>query len=277
MLEIDKIYLGDCLELMQDIPDKSIDCIICDLPYGTTSCQWDIIIPFDLLWKQYYRVLKPNGVVVLFATEPFTSKLVCSNINDFKEKLTWEKHKPTNFGNARFRHLKYTEDIVVFSRVGRYTFNPQMTERTSTRVKEAQKGNSKNWHTIRKETNEVSFGTQYEPRDWGIYDADKKLQGNLITIPSVVSNSHEKEDHPTQKPVKMLRYLIRTYSNEGDLILDNCIGSGTTAVAAIKEKRHFIGMELNKEYYDIACKRIKKEQIEIKSSLFNNEYENKKI
>ena len=269
MLERDKIYLGDCLELMKYIPDKSIDCIICDLPYGTTACKWDIVIPFDLLWKQYYRVLKPNGVVVLFATEPFTSKLVCSNINDYKEKLTWEKHKPTNFGNARFRHLKYTEDIVVFSRVGRYTFNPQMTERISTRVKEAEKGNSKNWHTIRKGTNEVSFCTQYDPRDWGIYDADKKLQGNLITMPSVVSNSHEKEDHPTQKPVKMLRYLIRTYTNEGDVVLDNCIGSGTTAVAAIKENRHFIGIELNKEYYDIACKRIKKEQSEIENSLFN--------
>ena len=167
-MEIDKIYNMDCLEGMKQIPDGSVDAIICDLPYGTTACEWDVIIPFEPLWKQYYRVLKQNGVVVLFATEPFTSKLVCSNINDFKEKLTWEKHKPTNFGNARFRHLKYTEDIVVFSRVGRYNFKPQMTERTSTRVKEAQNGNSKQWCTVRKETGEVSFGTQYEPRDWGI-------------------------------------------------------------------------------------------------------------
>lgn len=259
-MEIDKIYNMDCLEGMKQIPDGSVDAIICDLPYGTTACEWDVIIPFEPLWKQYYRVLKQNGVVVLFATEPFTSKLVCSNINDFKEKLTWEKHKPTNFGNARFRHLKYTEDIVVFSRVGRYNFNPQMTERTSTRVKEAQNGNSKQWCTVRKETGEVSFGTQYEPRDWGIYDADKKLQGNLISMPSVVSNSHEKEDHPTQKPVRLLRYLVRTYSNEGDTILDNCMGSGTTAVACIKENRHFIGFELNKDYYDKACKRIDAEQ-----------------
>lgn len=265
-MNIDTIYNMDCLEGMKLIPDGSIDAIICDLPYGTTACEWDTIIPFDKLWEQYNRIIKPDGPIVLFATEPFTSKLVCSNIDAFKEKLTWQKHKPTNFGNAKFRHLKYTEDIVVFSQSGRYTFNPQMTERKSTRVKEAQKGKSKQWCTVRKETGEVSFGTQYEPREWTIYDAEKKLQGNLISMPSVVSNSHEKCDHPTQKPERLLRYLIRTYSNEGDTILDNCMGSGTTAVACIKEKRHYIGFELNKDYFDKACRRIDAEKRQL--SLF---------
>ena len=259
-MELDKIYNMDCLEGMKQIPDGSVDAIICDLPYGTTSCAWDVIIPFDKLWEQYYRILKPDGVAVLFATEPFTSSLICSNIGDYKEKLTWVKHKPTNFGNARFRHLKYTEDIVVFSRVGRYTFNPQYIKRTSRRVAEAQKGKSKQWCTVREHTSEVSFGTQYKPREWTIYDSEKKLQGNCIQMPSVVSNSREKCNHPTQKPVALLQYLIKAYSNDGDTILDNCMGSGTTAVACIKEKRHFIGFELNKDYYDKACQRIDAEQ-----------------
>lgn len=246
----------DCLEGMKYIPDGSIDAIICDLPYGTTACSWDIIIPFEPLWEQYNRILKNNGVVVLFATEPFTSQLISSNFKCFKEKLTWVKHKPSNIGNAKIRHLKYSEDICVFSRVGKYTFNPQYTERTSDRIRQAQRGNSKQWRTNRKETQEVSFATQYAPRDWSTFDADKKLQGNVITMPCVVSNSREKCNHPTQKPVSLLSYLIKVYTNEGDTVLDNCMGSGTTAVACIKEKRHFIGFELNKEYYEKACQRI---------------------
>ncbi len=254
----------DCIEGMKMIPDGSIDVIICDLPYGTTACAWDVIIPFDLLWEQYYRVLKADGAVVLFATEPFTSKLICSNISDYKEKLTWVKHKPSNIGNAKIRHLKYFEDIVVFSRVGRYTFNPQYTKRISRRVEEAQRGNSKQWRTNKKATQEVSFATQYAPREWTTFDANKKLQGNVITIPSVVSNSKEKSEHPTQKPVALLDYLIRTYSNEGETILDNCMGSGTTAVACIKEGRNYIGFEIDKKYYEIACTRIKQEQAQPK-------------
>ena len=158
-----KLWHGDCLEEMKKIADKSVDCIICDLPYGTTQCKWDVIIPFEPLWKEYKRVY--SGAIVLFATEPFTSKLIMSNCDNFKEKLTWVKHKPSNIGNARIRHLKYSEDIVVFS-FGKYTFNPQYTERKSDRVRQAQKGNSKQWRTNKKPTQEISFATQYEPRDW---------------------------------------------------------------------------------------------------------------
>lgn len=260
---VDTIYNMDCLEGMKFIHDGSVDAIICDLPYGTTHLSWDVIIPFDKLFEQYHRICKPNAAIVLFATEPFTSNLICSNIHNYREKLTWIKHKPSNFGNVKIRHLKYTEDIVVFSQVGRYTFNPQYTKRVSTRVKEAQRGCSKNWRTDRKYTNEVSFGTLYEPREWSVYDSEQKLQGNAIQMPSVVSNSKEKCDHPTQKPVDLIRYLIRTYSNEGDTILDNCMGSGTTAIACIREKRHYIGFELNKEYFDMASERIKNERSKI--------------
>lgn len=258
MIEKNQIILGDCLEAMKDIPDGSIDAIITDLPYGTTACAWDSIIPFEHLWEQYHRVCKPNAPIVLFCIEPFTAALVMSNVKEYREKLTWEKHKPSNIGNAKYMHLKYTEDIVVFSR-GKCTFNPQMQPRTSDRVRQAQRGNSKQWRTNRKETGEVSFATQYEPRDWNTFDADWKYPSNIIKIPSVVSNSKEKCDHPTQKPVELIRYLIRTYTNEGDTVLDSCCGSGTTAIAAIREKRNWICIEKSEEYFNIAKKRIENE------------------
>lgn len=252
----DKITLihGDCLKVMPTLPDKSVDCVIADLPYGTTACKWDVIIPFDKLWSEFNRVCK--GGIVLFATEPFTSALIASNYTAFKEKLTWVKHKPSNIGNAKIRHLKYSEDIVVFAN-GKYTFNPQYTERTSDRVRQAQKGNSKQWRTNKKPTQEVSFATEYAPRDWHTFDADRKLQGNVITIPSVVSNSKEKVNHPAQKPIALLEYLIKAYSNEGDTILDCTMGSGSTMVACANSNRKGIGIELLQEYYDIAVKRIK--------------------
>lgn len=252
---MDDVHLihGDCLIEMKNIPDKSIDCILCDLPYGTTQCKWDVIIPFESLWKEYKRVC--SGAIVLFATEPFTSKLIMSNCDNFKEKLTWVKHKPSNIGNAKIRHLKYSEDIVVFS-FGKYTFNPQYTERKSDRVRQAQRGNSKQWRTNKKTTQEVSFATQYEPRDWHTFDADRKLQGNVLNYPAVVSNSKEKTNHPTQKPVALLEYLIKTYTNEGDFVLDNCMGSGSCGVAAVNTNRKFIGIELDENYYNIAKQRI---------------------
>ena len=247
------LYKGDCLELMPTIADKIVDAIICDLPYGTTSCSWDNIIPFEPMWREFIRICK--GAIVLFATEPFTSSLIASNYGMFKEKLTWVKHKPSNIGNAKIRHLKYSEDIVVFSN-GRYTFNPQYTERISDRVRQAQKGNSRQWRTNKKPTQEVSFATEYPPRDWHTFDADRKLQGNVITIPSVVSNSKEKVNHPTQKPIRLMEYLIRAYTNEGDCVLDCTMGSGSTLVACANTGRKGIGIELNEEYYDIAVRRV---------------------
>lgn len=252
---LNKIYNEDCLEGMKRIPDNSVDAIICDLPYGTTKCKWDVVIPFDPLWEQYNRIIKKQGAIVLFGTEPFTSLLIISNLSKFREKLTWKKHKPSNFGNAKYMHLKYSEDIVVFSD-GKCVYNPQMQPRLSDRVRQAQKGNGKQWRTSREDSQEVSFNTPYGGRDWHIFDADLKYPGNVITIPAVVSNSHEKVSHPTQKPVALLEYLVKTYTNEGGTVLDNCIGSGTTAIACVNTNRNFIGFEKEGEYYDMACRRL---------------------
>lgn len=257
MVELIKMYNEDCLQGMKRIPDGSVDAIICDLPYGTTKCKWDTVIPFEPLWEQYNRVIKKHGAIVLFGAEPFTSSLIISNLSKFREKLTWQKHKPSNIGNAKYMHLKYSEDIVVFSD-GKCVYNPQMQPRLSDRVRQAQKGNSKQWRTNRKDSAEVSFATAYEARDWHTFDADLKYPGNVITIPAVVSNSHEKVSHPTQKPVALLEYLVKTYTNEGETVLDNCFGSGTTAIACINTNRKFIGFELDKEYYELGINRLKK-------------------
>ena len=250
-----KLLNGDCLELMQNIQDKSIDLILTDPPYGTTKCKWDSIIPFDKMWKQLNRVIKDNGAIVLFGAEPYTSYLICSNVKHFKQKLTWKKHKAPNFGCAKYMHLKYTEDIVVFSNK-KTTFNPQMIPRKSERVREAQKGKSKNWHTIKDNSNEVSFGTEYKGRSWDVYNANFKYPEDVLEFPAVVSNSHEKVNHPTQKPVALLQYLIKTYINENETVLDFTMGSGSTGVAAINTNRKFIGIELNKNYFEIAKNRI---------------------
>ena len=257
MVELIKMYNEDCLQGMKRIPDGSFDAIICDLPYGTTKCKWDTVIPFEPLWEQYNRVIKKHGAIVLFGAEPFTSFLIISNLSKFREKLTWQKHKPSNIGNAKYMHLKYSEDIVVFSD-GKCVYNPQMQPRLSDRVRQAQKGNSKQWRTNRKDSSEVSFATLYEARDWHTFDADLKYPGNVITIPAVVSNSHEKVSHPTQKPVALIEYLVKTYTNEGETVLDNCFGSGTTAIACINTNRKFIGFELDKEYYELGINRLKK-------------------
>ncbi len=256
-----KIYNEDCLIGMEKIPEKSIDLILCDLPYGTTNCKWDTIIPFDVLWQQYERVIKYNGAIVLTGKQPFTSMLVSSNIKLFREHLIWIKHKPTNFANGKFMHLNYTEDIIVFCK-SKTTYNPQMQPRKSDRVKQAQKGNSKSWRSTPKYENEVAFSTDYAPREWTVYDSDLKLPMNYIEIPSVVSNSKEKVSHPTQKPVLLFEYLVKTYSEEGDTILDSCMGSGTTGVASINCNRNFIGFEKEENYFNISKKRIEEAKLQ---------------
>ena len=170
-----RLLHGDCLEEMDKLISEGIkvDAIICDPPYGTTACKWDSVIPFDKMWERLNKLIKPNGAIVLFGNEPFTSELICSNKSMFREKLTWEKHKPSNIGNAKYMHMKYSEDIVVFSN-GKPTYNPQMQPRLSDRVRQAQKGQSKQWRTNRKDSQEVSFATQYEPRDWSDFDANYK-------------------------------------------------------------------------------------------------------
>lgn len=249
------LFNGDCLDIMPLIPDKSVQLILADLPYGTTACKWDTIIPFDKLWEQYEKIIKPNGAIVLTAKQPFTSVLVCSNTKLFREHLIWIKHKPTNFANGKYMHLNYTEDIIVFAK-NKTTYNPQMQPRKSQRVKQAQKGNSKNWRSKPRTENEVAFATDYEPREWTVYNADLKLPMNYIELPSVVSNSNEKCDHPTQKPLELMKYLILTYSNENDMVLDNTMGSGTTCLAAKELNRKFIGIEKDVKYYELAVARV---------------------
>lgn len=246
-MEIDRIYQGDCLELIKQLPDKSIDCIICDPPYevlnkNNKDAQWDRVIPFDDLWQQYERVAKDDAAIILFAQGMFTARLMMSNPKLWRYNLIWQKGgRCSGFLNAKKMPLREHEDIVVFYRK-QPTYNPQMTkclphERNHSRGK--QQGEQTN-------------------RCYGEFGRAEDIITDLKYPKSILNfNRPHPQIHPTQKPVALIQYLIKTYSNENDLILDNCIGSGTTAVAAIKEKRHFIGMELNKEYYDIACKRVK--------------------
>ena len=252
-MELDTIYNEDCLEGMKRIPDGSVDCIICDLPYGTTACKWDSVIPFEPLWEQYHRVCKPNAAIVLFGQEPFSSVLRMSNIKEWRYDWIWHKPAGSNFMMAKKRPLKDYEIISVFyQKFG--TYNPQPRKLAAHTIA------SVNGH---KEKG-INAGDVYGGKDFqrkGYDDEAVGLPKAVIAFNSRFNNKYQKVTvHPTQKPVDLIAYLIRTYSNPGDTILDNTIGSGTTAVAALREKRHFIGFELNRDYYDIALRRIKLEQ-----------------
>ena len=243
MLEINKIYNEDCLIGMQKIDDKSVDCIICYLPYGTTSLKWDSIIPFDKLWEQYNRICKGN--IVLFSSGLFTYKLIESNLNKFKYKLIWKKNVPTGMSSAKYRPMKYYEEICIFNEG---TYNPIMKERIG--VGKA----CYNYDHYCGESNHINFGKQ--PKR---YDPDFVQPSDVLEF-NVVPNRNGKL-HPTQKPVDLIEWLIKTYSNEGDLILDNCMGSGTTAIAALNTRRHFIGFETDENYYNKSIKRIENHEL----------------
>ena len=236
-LEVNNIYHGDCLELMQHIPDKSIDMILCDLPYGTTACKWDTIIPLDKLWEQYERVIKDNGAIVLTASQPFTTKLINSNIKNFKYTWVWEKSRFANQMLAKKQPLKIHEDICVFYKK-QVNYNPQGLIEINKTTKQGKKISDNNGGGTRK-TSYKQTHTNY-PRTILKY----KSEGKTI--------------HPTQKPVALFEYLIKTYTNEGETVLDNCMGSGTTAIACINTKRNYIGFELDEEYYNLANERISK-------------------
>ena len=251
-MEIDKIYNEDCLVGMRDIPDKSIDCIICDLPYGVLnrqnkSAQWDNIIPFEPLWEQYERVIKDNGAIVLFAQGMFTAQLMMSNPKMWRYNLIWDKVLVSGFLNAKKMPLRSHEDIFVFYK-SLPTYNPQM-EKCEPHKRNHSKGNMKSPQKNR------CYGGYVETPT---IISDEKFPKSIVSI----AKEHKVGYflHPTQKPVNLISWLIRTYTNEGDLVLDNCMGSGTTAIACIKEKRHFIGYEITNEYFDIAQERIKQEQ-----------------
>lgn len=242
MIELNKIYNEDCLEGMKCIPDKSIDCIICDLPYGMTKISWDSVIPIDKLWEQYNRILKSNGNVVLFSVGLFTYTLIQSNIKDFKYKLIWEKNVPTGMASAKTRPMKYYEEICIFNK-GKAIYNPIMKERVG--IGKA----CYNYDHYCGESNHLTLAKQ--PKR---YDPDFVQPSDVLHF-NVVPNRNGKL-HPTQKPVDLVEYLIKTYSNEGDIILDNCMGSGTTAIAALNTNRNFIGFELDETYFNIAINRI---------------------
>lgn len=244
MKELNRIYNEDCLIGMKEIPDKSIDCIICDLPYNITKLSWDILIPFDKLWEQYNRIIKPTGNIVLFSSGMFTYKLIESNIKDYRYKLIWKKNVPTGMSSAKYRPMKYYEEICIFGN-SKATYNPIMKERVG--VGKA----CYNYDHYCGDNNHLKLEKQKKR-----YNPDFVQPSDVLEF-NVVPNRNGKL-HPTQKPVELVEYLIKTYSNEGDIILDNCMGSGTTAIAAINTNRNFIGFELDKNYFDIANERIKK-------------------
>lgn len=240
MIKIENVTLsnGDCLELMCNIPDKSIDMILCDLPYGTTQNKWDSVIPFNLLWCQYRRIIKDNGAICLFGQGLFTANLICSNKEMYRYDLIWEKTKAGGFLNARRMPLQAHENISVFYKK-LPVYNPQMEAGKPYIKKAVTNGDGKNYGKFdRVGEIAVNEGTRF-PR-------------SVIKI----SNDNHKSLHPTQKPVELLEWLIRTYTNENETILDNCMGSGSTGVACINTNRKFIGMELDNTYFEIAKKRI---------------------
>ncbi|WP_368223665.1 site-specific DNA-methyltransferase [Bacillus velezensis] len=233
-LELNSVYQMNCLEGMKLIPDGSIDMILSDLPYGTTQNKWDVIIPFDQLWKEYIRVIKDNGAIVLTASQPFTSALIMSNTKLFRYEWIWKKNNATGHLNAKRMPMKEHESVVVFYKK-QPTYNPQGIIPYNKITRRG--GNGKNYNN----SNTMNYQeyTNY-PRTIQHFSYDKEKY------------------HPTQKPVALFEYLIKTYTNEGDLVLDNCIGSGTTAVACQNLKRDWIGFETEKEYIDIVNKRLQK-------------------
>ena len=236
-----KIYLGDCLELMpKHVEDKSIDMIFCDLPYGTTACKWDSVIPLDELWKEYNRIIKDNGAIVLFASQPFTSILISSNLKMFKYSFTWDKITKTNHLNAKKQPLRQVEDICLFYKK-QPTYNPQG-------LIKCEVSNFRPNHFKYKKGEKV-YGEQKEHSNKSSYT---NYPSNLLQY----SNGNHNSLHPTQKPLSLIEYMIKTYTNEGDLILDNTAGSGTTGLGAKNLKRDYIMMEQDPEHYETACKRV---------------------
>lgn len=236
-----KLLQGDCLELMKNIPDKSINMILCDLPYGCTARnKWDVIIPFEPLWEQYKRVIKDNGAIVLFGSGMFTAELMISNKTMWRYNLIWEKTQPTGFLNAKKMPLRNHEDICVFYN-NLPTYNPQKTTGHVRKVSKAEhKVGSKNT-------------TDYGEHGLSTYDSTERYPKSVMTF---AKDIQKLALHPTQKPIALLEYLIKTYTNEGDLVLDNCMGSGSTGVACLNTNRNFIGMELDEGYFNIAKERI---------------------
>lgn len=238
MLEANNIYNADCLELMKEIPDKSIDMILCDLPYGTTACKWDVIIPFEPLWEQYNRIIKDNGAIVLTAQTPFDKVLGVSNLKLLRYEWIWKKEQGTGGGNANKMPLKDHENVLVFYKK-LPIYNPQFSS-------------GKPYKVNRRKPNVNSvYGKT------GFNESFVKINDGKRYPKTVIKFNKEYGLHPTQKPVALFEYLIKTYTNEGDLILDNCAGSGTTAIACVNTNRNYILIEKDPTYFKLASERIK--------------------
>ena len=239
---VDKIICGDCLEVMPMIPDKSVDMILCDLPYGITSCKWDLVIPLEPLWEQYERLIKDNGAIVLTASQPFTSALVMSNKELFKYAYTWVKTKPSGFQNAKIMPMKKHEDIIVFYGAPP-TYNQQSLvklEAPITSGRERLRNNEQHHLGVAGKPDHKTTHSGWQ--DSVLFFSNPSGAGHL---------------HPTQKPAALFEYLVNIYTNKGDLVIDNCIGSGTTAVACKNTSRHFIGIEKEPDYCKIAEDRLR--------------------
>lgn len=242
-----QLYKGDCLEIMRDIPDKSVDMILCDLPYGTTKCKWDVIIPFDNLWEQYDRIIKDNGAIVLFGCEPFSSALRMSNIKNYKYDWKWNKVQGTGFSACKRQPLRVIEDVIVFYKK-QPTYNPQMTTRDKII-------DSSNWKQDKRVSENGRFTSVDNSLSQKVYK--EKYPVNYIEINRALKEcNNSNRVHPTQKPVDLLKYLIKTYTNEGETVLDNTMGSGSTGEACLRTNRNFIGIEQDDKYFDIAYNRI---------------------
>lgn len=239
------LHCGDCLELMRALPEASVDMILCDLPYGTTACAWDSVIPFDLLWAEYRRITKEGAAIVLTASQPFTTALIASNLREFRYCWYWNKNKVTGFANAKKQPLRCVEDVAVFYK-SRPTYNPQGLRPFG---KTVNKGTSAGGASVQGEAIGNGRGALRSGADYVQEFTNYPRQ--VLEI-----SSEGKTVHPTQKPVALMEYLVRTYTNEGDTVLDNCMGSGTTGVACVNTTRRFIGMERDISYFQIACERI---------------------
>lgn len=245
---LNKVWNCDCLELMKKLPDKSVDMVLCDLPYGTTACKWDNVIPFEPLWECYERIIKDNGAIVLTASQPFTSLLVCSNLKMFKCEWIWHKNRGSNFATTKYMPMKEHESILIFGK-NRVNYYPIKEVRS-------QSGLARSKYKINPSKPSEVYNN--------LNTKNVRFIKNLRCPSSVKNFNCETGLHPTQKPVALFEYLIKTYSNKDDIVLDNCLGSGTTAVACERLGRQWIGVEKEPKYVAIANERIKAEQAQLK-------------
>lgn len=253
MTSVLDLHQGDCLDLMKSLEDKSVDLILCDLPYGTTKNKWDSVIDLELLWEHYNRIIKDRGAILLFAQTPFDKVLGVSNLENLRYEIIWQKTAPTGFLNAKKMPMKAHENILVFYKK-LPTYNPQMTQghprKVSSKKSRSESAKRHSEKSLKGESNYGVFANDIEG-----YDSTERYPLSV----QVFAKDQQKENyHPTQKPVALLEWLLKTYSNEGDLVMDNCMGSGSTGVACVNLNRNFIGMELTEQYFEVAKERIEK-------------------